>query len=193
LLGQGFSIQSSPTPRLRQPWECTGSTSHAATTFGDTDRSSRPANNAAFEAYPLALSGGVGVAQEAVFPMMNASENLNAAGILVEARPENGNVHASSIMQLRRSAMDSSARTIWLLSDPDSEVRRDRCLSLLMEQLEQQRRFLKINDDNVNRGPNPPPADCGRSSVQESCLTRCPLLRTRRASAANGSMCEVIP
>ena len=123
--------------------------------------------------------------------MMNASENLNAAGILVEKRPENGNVHASSIMQPCRSAMDSSARTIWLLSDPDSEVRRDRCLSLPMEQLEQQRRFLKINDDNVNRGPNPPPADCGRSSVQESCLTRCPLLRTGRASAATGSMCEV--
>jgi len=71
--------------------------------------------------------------------MMNASENLNAARILVEERPENGNVDASSIMQLCRSAMDSSARTIWLLSDPDSEVRRDRCLSLLMEQLEQQR------------------------------------------------------
>ncbi len=123
--------------------------------------------------------------------MMNASENLNAAGILVKKRPENGNVHATSIMQLCRSAMDSSARTIWLLSDPDSEVRRDRCLSLLMEQLEQQRRFLKINDDNVNRGPNPPPADCGRSSVQESCLTRGPLLRTGRASAARGSMCEV--
>jgi hypothetical protein len=70
--------------------------------------------------------------------------NLNAAGILVEKRPENGNVHASSIMQLCRSAMDASARTIWLLCDPDSEVRRDRCLSLLMEQLEQQRRFLKI-------------------------------------------------
>ena len=122
---------------------------------------------------------------------MNASENLNAAGILVEKRPENGNVHASSIMQLCRSAMDASARTIWLLSDPDSEVRRDRCLSLLMEQLEQQRRFLKINDDNVNRGPSPPPGDCGRSSVQESCLTRGPLLRTRRASAATGSMCEV--
>ena len=119
--------------------------------------------------------------------------NLNAAGILVEKRPENGNVHASSIMQPCRSAMDSSARTIWLLSDPDSELRRDRCLSLLMEQLEQQRRFLKINDDNVNRGPNPPPADFGRSSVRESRLTRGPLLRTGRASAASGSMCEVIP
>jgi len=91
--------------------------------------------------------------------MMNASENLNAAGILVEERPENGNVHASSIMQLCRSAMESSSRTIWRLSDSDREVRRDRCLSLLMGQLEQQRRFFKINDDNVNSGPNPPAAD----------------------------------
>ena len=31
----------------------------------------------------------------------------------------------------------------------------------------------------------------GRSSIRESCLTRCPLLRTGRASAARGSMCEV--
>ena len=32
----------------------------------------------------------------------------------------------------------------------------------------------------------------GRSSIRESCLTRCPLLRTGRASAASGWMCEVI-
>ena len=126
--------------------------------------------------------------------MMNASENLNAARILVEERPENGNVDASSIMQLCRSAMDSSARTIWLLSDPDSEVRRDRCLEPAHGAAgAAERRFLKINDDNVNRGPNPPPADFGRSSVRESRLTRGPLLRTGRASAASGSMCEVIP
>jgi hypothetical protein len=33
-----------------------------------------------------------------------------------------------------------------------------------------------------------PTGRCGRSSIRESCLTRCPLLRTGRASAANGSM-----
>jgi len=32
----------------------------------------------------------------------------------------------------------------------------------------------------------------GRSRIRESCLTRCPLLRTGRAWAASGSMCEVI-
>src|SRR5258708_29326985 len=31
----------------------------------------------------------------------------------------------------------------------------------------------------------------GRSSIRQSCLTRCLLLRTGRAWAASGSMCEV--
>ena len=32
---------------------------------------------------------------------------------------------------------------------------------------------------------------CGQPSIRESCLMRCPLLRTGRAWAASGSMCEV--
>ena len=117
------------------------------------------ADNAAFaDAYPLALAGDAAVTQESLFPMMSASENLNAAGILVEQRADSGSVHASSIMQLCRSAMETSARTIWLLSDPDREVRRDRCMSVVMEQLEQQSRFLKIDEENETGGPNPRPA-----------------------------------
>jgi hypothetical protein len=54
-------------------------------------------------------------------------------------------------------AMEGSARTIWILGQPDREVRRDRALNVLTEQLEQQKRFLKIEEDNANRGPNPPP------------------------------------
>jgi hypothetical protein len=68
-------------------------------------------DNASFEAaYPLALSGGVGVTEESLFPMMSAAENLNAAGLLIEQRSRNGNVHAMPVMQLCRSAMESSAR-----------------------------------------------------------------------------------
>jgi hypothetical protein len=39
------------------------------------------------------------------------------------------NLYASSIMQLCRSAMETSTRTIWLVSDPDRNVRQDRCMS----------------------------------------------------------------
>jgi hypothetical protein len=69
------------------------------------------ADDAAFEAaYPLALSGGVGVTEESIFPLMNASENLNGAGLLVEQRSGSGSVYASSIMKLCRSAMEGCSR-----------------------------------------------------------------------------------
>jgi hypothetical protein len=119
------------------------------------DGSPLAADNASFEAaYPLALSGGVGVTEESLFPMMSAAENLNAAGLLIEHRPDNGNVHAMPVMQLCRSAMESSARTIWILGNPNRDVRRDRTLSVLVEQLEQQKRFLVIADAAANNGPN---------------------------------------
>ena len=115
------------------------------------------ADDAAFEAaYPLALSGGVGVTEESIFPLMNASENLNVAGLLVEQRAD-GSLHASSIMQLCRSAMEGSARTIWILGNPNRDVRRDRALNVLVEQLQQQKQFLTIEEENATRGPNPLP------------------------------------
>lgn len=90
------------------------------------------ADDAAFQsAYPLALSGGV-VTEESLFPLMNASENLNVAGLLVEQRAGSGSMHASSIMQLCRSAMEGSAPTIWILGAPAREVRRDRALNALV-------------------------------------------------------------
>jgi hypothetical protein len=118
------------------------------------------ADDAAFEsAYSLAQAGGVAVTEQALFPAMNATENLNAAGILVEQRKRTRNLHASSIMQLCRSALESSARTIWLLREPAREVRRDRCLSLLMKELTDQSWFLKIEDEDVCGGRNPPPVE----------------------------------
>ena len=122
--------------------------------------SSLAADDAAFEAaYPLALSGGVGVTEESLFPMMSASENLNAVGLLIEHRGDGGDVNAMPVMQLCRSAMESSARTIWILGHPDRETRRDRALVVLVEQLEQQKRFLRISEDNAANAPAALPPD----------------------------------
>lgn len=116
------------------------------------------ADDAAFEvAYPLALSGGVGVTEESLFPMMSASENLNAVGLLIEHRGDRGDINAMPVMQLCRSAMESSARTIWILGHPERETRRDRALSVLVEQLEQQKRFVSISEEGLAKGPNPLP------------------------------------
>ncbi len=115
------------------------------------------ADNDAFQsAYPLALAGGVGVTEESLFPMMSAAENLNAAGMLIEHRTESGDVNAISVIQLCRSAMESSARTIWILKEPDRETRCDRALSVLVEQLEQQKRFLAIEAANETSGRTSP-------------------------------------
>ncbi|ETZ33616.1 hypothetical protein L841_3923 [Mycobacterium sp. MAC_080597_8934] len=73
-----------------------------------------------------------------MIPMMSATENLYAAALLVDQRTTTRNLYASSIMQLCRSAMETSARTIWLLSDPDRNVRRDQrdADSLVPERME---------------------------------------------------------
>jgi hypothetical protein len=116
------------------------------------------ADDAAFEAaYPLALAGGVALTEEALFPAMSATENLNSAGILVADRKTTRGLHAGSIMQLCRAALEASARSIWLMSGPDEDTRRDRCLSLLMRELTEQSRFLRLEEEDVCGGKNPPP------------------------------------
>jgi hypothetical protein len=61
-------------------------------------------------------------------------ENLAAAAHLVLAGLTQ-KLRASSILTLCRSALESSARTVWLLSDPDRSVRRGRFLNLEAENL----------------------------------------------------------
>jgi hypothetical protein len=103
------------------------------------------ADDAAFAAaYPLTLAGPHAVTEHALFPAMSAVESMNTAGLLVARRRSHRQPHVSAVLQLCRVAMESAVLTIWLLGDSDREVRRDRCLSEEMEQLEQRRRFLVI-------------------------------------------------
>jgi hypothetical protein len=117
------------------------------------EQSPLAADDATFaKTYPLTLAGPHAVTEHALFPAMSASENIDTAGLLVERRRTHRRPHLSEIMQLCRSAMESSALTIWLLSDPNREVRRDRCMSEEMEQLEQRSRFLTIAEwDETHR------------------------------------------
>lgn len=116
-------------------------------------------DDTAFEqSYPETLSGGQGVTEEALFPMMSAAECLSAVGVLVEQRDTNGAVFSIPVMQLCRSAMESSARTIWILGEPSREERIQRALRVLVEQLEQQTRFLKIEENNASNNANSRPA-----------------------------------
>ncbi|MBY0290792.1 MAG: hypothetical protein K2X52_27170 [Mycobacteriaceae bacterium] len=111
-------------------------------------------DDAAFAmAYPLTLAGPQAVTEHAMFPAMSAVESMHTAGILVARRRSHRQPHISEVLQLCRVAMECAALTIWLLGDPDREVRRDRCMSEEMEQLEQRRRYLVIDAENeANRG-----------------------------------------
>ena len=117
------------------------------------------ADDAAFvSAYPVIIPGTQAVTEHALFPAMSAAESLHTAGILVGRRKSHRQPHIAEVLQLCRVAMECAALTIWLLNDSSSEVRRDRCMSEEMEQLEQQRRFLAIGeeDETSNRTRYPP-------------------------------------
>lgn len=104
-------------------------------------------------AYPLTLAGPQAVTEHALFPAMSAVESLHTAGVLVARRRSHRQPHIAEVLQLCRVAMECAALTIWLLGDPDREVRRDRCMSEEMEQLEQQRRFLAIGEEDETGNP----------------------------------------
>ena len=70
--------------------------------------------------------------------------------------------------------MECSALTIWLRGDSDPVVRRDRCMSEEMDQLEEQSRYLAITQQAEEASPDhyPPPATPGE------CRTRPKIQRT---------------
>jgi hypothetical protein len=123
-------------------------TKHALDSNADSNGSLRGR-----EAYPLTLAGPHAVAEHAMFPAMSAVESMNTAGLLVARRRSHRQTHLSEVLQLCRVEMECAALTIWLLGDPAREVRRDRCMSQEMEQLEQRRRYLVIDaETEANRG-----------------------------------------
>jgi hypothetical protein len=112
------------------------------------------ADDDAFTAtYSLTLAGPQAVTEHALFPAMSAAESLHTAGILVARRRSHRQPHIAEVLQLCRVAMECAALTIWLLDDPDREVRRDRCMSEEMEQFEQRRRYLVIGEQDETAHP----------------------------------------
>jgi hypothetical protein len=65
----------------------------------------------------LTLAGLVNIT--ALFPIMNATDNLAAVADLIESRPKTRNSHTASLLTLCRAAVESAAKTIWLLYEPD--------------------------------------------------------------------------
>ncbi|MGY4100733.1 hypothetical protein ACW2Q0_14445 [Nocardia sp. R16R-3T] len=117
------------------------------------------AADGAFQAtYPDAVLSNNPVTEAALFPVATATESLAAVGVLAKER-KNRQLFASATMQLCRSAMEGSARTIWLLSDSSSQERISRCLTLLAHELGEQKKFLGHEDAVLRAAATPPPPE----------------------------------
>jgi hypothetical protein len=77
----------------------------------------------------------------ALFPIMNATDNLAAIADLIEFRPTSKNAHITSLCALCRTAAESAAKTIWLLSPTDRAERQARCIGFTYSELDAQRGF----------------------------------------------------
>jgi hypothetical protein len=87
------------------------------------------------------------VSSTARFPAMNASENIVAAGqVFSTALTQERKLRTASVATLCRSAVEASAKTIWLLSDTSREVRRARCLGAIEGEREYQSNDIDIEE-----------------------------------------------
>lgn len=107
------------------------------------------------------------VSTTAVFPTMAAIDSIVAVSELVEVREDSQEQaaskmgHAVSLLTLCRQATESAARTIWLLSSPQRETRRNLSVRFSLSELEAQRSFHKLQRKWLEEGGgrNQPPAD----------------------------------
>lgn len=84
------------------------------------------------------------VSSTALYPTMNASESLTAAAEVIAFALTQGQMRTSATAALCRIAMESSAKTIWLISETDTEERIRRCYGFHKGERGQQEGFEKL-------------------------------------------------
>jgi hypothetical protein len=86
------------------------------------------------------------VSSTARFPVMNAAENLVGAGQVQSATFQENRTSVAGAGTLCRAAIESSAKTIWLLAEPSREVRRARCLGYIERERSYQQKFVDLEE-----------------------------------------------
>lgn len=94
------------------------------------------------DGFMVELGGLVNIT--ALLPIMNATDNLAAVADLIEIRPQTKNAHITSLCALCRTAVESAAKTIWLLSPTDRAARQARCIGFTYSELDAQRGFHSV-------------------------------------------------
>lgn len=102
------------------------------------------------------------VSGTAVFPAMAATDNMSAIAPLLPHISDSTSLHSNAVMNLCRTAMESAARTIWLLSPPDHETRRQRTTSLAGKEWHEQSIYF-AHAENLHKGKLSPEAEAQRA------------------------------
>ncbi|OLT35028.1 hypothetical protein BJF84_15920 [Rhodococcus sp. CUA-806] len=93
------------------------------------------------------------VSATALFPIMNAIDCLCATAELIEWRPKSRSSHTTSILAQCRTAIESAATTIWLLSDRDRQMRRGLSVRFTTSELNAQRSYHKSTTKRFGSDP----------------------------------------
>ncbi|MFD6056837.1 hypothetical protein [Rhodococcus wratislaviensis] len=96
--------------------------------------------------------GGGLIQRAAMWPINSATDNVSSAGNIFRELEQTRQLRASSVMSLCRSALESSARAIWLLSDTERAVRRKRCVGITLAEMKQQTMFNGNEIENHRNG-----------------------------------------
>ncbi|MCB1258658.1 MAG: hypothetical protein KDB26_16215 [Microthrixaceae bacterium] len=81
------------------------------------------------------------------YPAMNACDNIVGAAEVASVSIRKGQLRTSSVSILCRTAMESAAKTIWLLSPTDTDGRVRRCLGFTEVEDLRQKQFNDIEDE----------------------------------------------
>jgi hypothetical protein len=98
--------------------------------------------------------GGDYVRTTAIYPIMSATDCLAAIAHLVDGWEATNNSRMIALLTLCRSALETAAKTIWLLSDADRTVRRARCVGFTYSEMSNQKSFHAIERRNYRTPPN---------------------------------------
>jgi hypothetical protein len=90
--------------------------------------------------------GDHNVSSTARFPVMSAAENLVGAGQAHGAAFQENRTAVVSMGSLCRCAIESFAKTIWLLGETDREERRARSLGFTQSERQPQQAFMRIEE-----------------------------------------------
>ena len=95
------------------------------------------------------------ISSTARYPTMNASEHLVAAAEVISFAMTKGQTRTSAVAASCRIAMESSAKTIWLISETDTEERLRRCYGFTKAERGWQEKFDQLEEETLSTRTDP--------------------------------------